>query len=617
MQLSDYNKTPAIQCKVEIDRMINYCGMHSHVLIVHNGKREYIQEIGKSACRRLHETGTITLANAVLDLIKENATNFRSVTLAGSTSPDGKCIGAQYTDGYGSWKNVVVQASIRITIRKTELPIKQTTGHIILPSRASCRATNRYCLDNDGSETYWEPVPIDHCHFDRYDILYEGLATKLSPKEHQNSPTIYTVTTQETTFALTKIADFDICGYKLSQTEHPKLFILQTTKERKFKTRARISVDNLDIFLYVNSKFVYVEKHIKTQLTQLYRDIMEQKCALEKQVLQNALTLASIAPDETAHRIMKEPGYTAVVSGEVLHLIKCVPVECKLRHTSQCYNELPVTHNNASMFLQPRFRIITRTGTVRDCNEILPVMYKIHGTWIRLAPKPMEGLSPATIQPLTRPTWHYTSSSSLATSGIYNPEDLERLRSHIMFPVERPSMLNTIARGAMGNEIPAGSISMINLLDEASINKIAESAGKRVWRGFVTFGSASAGVLAIFIIIRVIKLIIDTAIHGYALHSIYGWSMHLVGAVWSSVTNLLLHLGRNSNTGAERQPSASFTEPLSPSTSENQHPGPVHPSEKIVESGLKRDKAFYTYSELKKYLDDNKENSVNKTPRSE
>lgn len=46
----------------------------------------------------------------------------------------------------------------------------------------------------------------------------------------------------------------------------------------------------------------------------------------------------------------------------------------------------------------------------------------------------------------------------------------------------------------------------------------------------------------IFIIIRVIKIIIDTAIHGYALHMAYGCSLHLLGAIWSSLTHLLLHL---------------------------------------------------------------------------
>lgn len=108
---------------------------------------------------------------------------------------------------------------------------------------------------------------MDSCHFDRYDILYEVMTVKLSPKENSTSPVIYTVTTQNVTFALTRVADFSICGYQLIQTEHPKLFILETQKGRTFRTRSRIVVNNLDIFAYVNSKFVYVEKHIKTQLT--------------------------------------------------------------------------------------------------------------------------------------------------------------------------------------------------------------------------------------------------------------------------------------------------------------------------------------------------------------
>ena len=41
-------------------------------------------------------------------------------------------------------------------------------------------------------------------------------------------------------------------------------------------------------------------------------------------------------------------------------------------------------------------------------------------------------------------------------------------------------------------------------------------------------------------IFRGIKLIVDTVIHGYALHSMYGWS--LLAAVWNSVTNLLLYM---------------------------------------------------------------------------
>jgi hypothetical protein len=45
-------------------------------------------------------------------------------------------------------------------------------------------------------------------------------------------------------------------------------------------------------------------------------------------------------------------------------------------------------------------------------------------------------------------------------------------------------MINTIARGATGQRKLEGSISMINLLDEKSLDKIAESAGARIWKRF-------------------------------------------------------------------------------------------------------------------------------------
>ena len=106
----------------------------------------------------------------------------------------------------------------------------------------------------------------------------------------------------------------------------------------------------------------------------------------------------------------------------------------------------------------------------------------------------------------------------------YTPakRDLDRLKNHIMFPVEKPAILNVIARGAMGQTIPAGTVSITSLLDEASLDKIAQNTSKRIWHGFLDFGSASAGILAIIIIVRLAKLVIDTIIHGYALHSIYG-----------------------------------------------------------------------------------------------
>lgn len=94
-----------------------------------------------------------------------------------------------------------------------------------------------------------------------------------------------------------------------------------------------------------------------------------------------------------------------------------------------------------------------------------------------------------------------------------------------MFPIERSSVINSIAQGATGQQFTQGSLQMANLFDEEAINKIAESAGQKLWAGFIKFGSVSAGVLGLYITFRLIKLVINTILNGIDLHAAYGWSL--------------------------------------------------------------------------------------------
>jgi hypothetical protein len=161
----------------------------------------------------------------------------------------------------------------------------------------------------------------------------------------------------------------------------------------------------------------------------------------------------------------------------------------------------------------------------------------------------------------------------------------------------------------MGQRIPQGSIYMINLLDEKSPDKLAESARARIWKVFITFELASAGILVVFIIVRLVKLIIDTIIHGYALHSFYGCGIHLLAAIWSSVTHLPLHPARpiikyQANQSEEQHsakifPTTEEPRPIPPSTSDNQHP--VH---KVHDTFSIKDEVK-NYNELRKFLDRN------------
>jgi len=342
-----------------------------------------------------------------------------------------------------------------------------------------------------------------------------------------------------------KTKELPLCGYTLLCTEHPKLFILEVKPGNTFAKQGDIAVNNLDIFTYMNSKFVFIEKHVKQQMTSLYNNVISQKCELERQVITNALSFAALQPDEFAYRLMKGPGYMAVTAGEAVHIVKCIPVEAMARKTEKCYTELPVTVRNSTFFLTPKSRIITELGNERECSMELPTLYRIEDTWIQLTPTiQVRQVSPEQFKPMASLTWKYLTPGPLAVSGIYSEVDLKKLRDHIMFPAEKPALLNTVARGLTGHSVNTDGISVYNLLNEESLNKIVESTASRIWRGFVNFGSATAGLVGIFMIIRIIKLLIDTIIHGYALHTVYGCSLHLLGAVWSSLANLLLHLAK-------------------------------------------------------------------------
>jgi len=106
-----------------------------------------------------------------------------------------------------------------------------------------------------------------------------------------------------------------------------------------------------------------VEKHIRTQINQLYRNILLQKCDLESRMMQNALAIAARSSDVFAYHFMKGPEYMALLAEEVIHIVKCIPIEVKLASTTECYKQLPVLRGNTTYFLTPQTHILLRQGT--------------------------------------------------------------------------------------------------------------------------------------------------------------------------------------------------------------------------------------------------------------
>ncbi|XP_076545674.1 uncharacterized protein LOC143305528 [Osmia lignaria lignaria] len=348
----------------------------------------------------------------------------------------------------------------------------------IATSGTICKFSDEHCIDMEGGHTFWSALPREDCLKTKYDVLYRGLVTKLTSN---NREILYTIETTDISFALAAKGDIKTCNRILTKTEHPRLIIYK-------RTQNNILFDN--------------------------------------------------SPDEFAYNLMEKPGYIARIAGEVVHIIKCTPKEVQLLHTDKCYTQLPVTSGNQTRFLTPKTHILMKSGTQIECNTIIPQYYKLNNNWIALTPTPRKAQKPGILKPNTNISWEYKEINSLASSGIYSQEDLQELQQYIMFALEKSALLNTIARGMLGEESVQGGL-INNLFTENTLSHIAENTWNKFVEKFIKFGSISSAVIMILIIIHICKLIIDTIIREYTLHTVYGWFILLLGAIFSSITYLL------------------------------------------------------------------------------
>lgn len=147
--------------------------------------------------------------------------------------------------------------------------------------------------------------------------------------------------------------------------------------------------------------------------------------------------LLTIDPTGFAYTHTKEPGYTAVLLGEVVFLIKCVPTEVKIRETELCYNELPVLHKNQSVFMTPLNHLLQPRGTVVECNTFMQPSYLLLNEWFAFSQAMLKIREPETLGSQSLHTWAYQKRGNLAIAGIYTQKQLDTLKKQIMYPVER------------------------------------------------------------------------------------------------------------------------------------------------------------------------------------
>lgn len=261
VQLADFRAVPIIQCKIEIHRTIFDCGVFGHLIPTENAEQQYIEEISHEQCKTIHETGIFKYDNIhTIANLKINATTTKGIDFAGSA--EGRsCSGASYADSFGSWNKVFVRGLIKITLIQNSAKVNLNNDKLMLSSGIVCKFSEKHCMDMEGGHTFWNILPEGECFKNSYDILFKGIAIKYFSNE--NKEVVYTVSSNEITFALAIKDKVIHCNREFIRTEHPKLLIAEKMSNLNAYYYDNDIVSNrnavnLDLFTYVNSKFVYI-----------------------------------------------------------------------------------------------------------------------------------------------------------------------------------------------------------------------------------------------------------------------------------------------------------------------------------------------------------------------
>lgn len=556
LQRKSFSSVSVSQCKVEVSRTISKCGWVSDS-VVKKGFAEYIKEITRDECDIMIKHGHLKIHETIITNLGRNQTNSRSVVVAGAVGYDGGCEGSSFSDVDGSWDGVIVQMSLRITLKKFDTQLALPGKLVMLPSGYSCEFSEGSCIDIEDGHTFWEDSRIE-CE-DNYDLLYEGPANR-SVLISNGFSSIMFAAEKGMAFSFSVSSTSKVCGQDAHQLDHPKLVMVEGNiqKGRFFKSN---NAKNLDMFTYMNSKFAYIEMHMKNQLLSLHKAVMMSQCESERSSLMTKLSIAQYSPSEFAFLHMKKPGFTAVLAGEVIYLVQCKSVPVERLMTAKCFQEFPVKYMNETKYMSPRNHLLQSRGTEIPCSEAMPTTHLVHGKWFSFTPQAHETVPPEMLKHSAIQNWKYSSTSSIISSGIYSQEDLDSIKEQIMFPLNKGTVINRLTLAATGSRGYDFSDDMDGIAKSMNIESHVHKALWKVSGMFSLVGNSVSAVIGFMVMFKLIKFVFDSGLHAYALYKSEGEvSWRMTAMFWDSLTTHML-------TRRTAVPQADPVEPSAPSES--------------------------------------------------
>ncbi|CAH0388475.1 unnamed protein product [Bemisia tabaci] len=561
LQLSSSFEIPYIQCYVQKTPFVKGCGkLADYTWSYKGGFKEEIVSLSKVQCENLHKTRMYDLeGDRKLKIGDEDVEYTGHYIAAGSLNARGDCSGASYSFNGYEYDDAVAEVHLKVRISSGSARYVKETGKISLESGYEAVYSSGSIMDVMNGVTYWDQTIKGECDDPEtnLNVLFTGPANLIVGAN--SSLSMVTVESGNTAFSIEIKRSQFVCGFDLKSTEHPQLFAFITeslNSPTPVKTSAALDPKAIDLSLYMNTKFVYIERHIGVEIDRMYQDLVYQRCKIEAKTIQNLLTLSLISPEEFAYASMEDSGYTAVVNGEVAHIIKCQPIPVVFNsNPTRCFKEIPVLYGaNKTGYLSPRNRVVQDYGSEMPCHPLLSTMFKVGGIWLSVYPRPMQAKEPRHLS-LTIDSFVYQGIKDLAQLEIYSTDQLLEYQRSLLFQKEKKAISSNVASQFAGIDIDSSNLHTTNLLNPEELESVATGAVHKVFGFTSKWGGLFSTIFVFTALYRVVMNLLNSIVNVVSLYEVFGFSKHLFFCFWDSLTHFFViraHVRNRDNLRAAR-----------------------------------------------------------------
>lgn len=556
LQKAEKIKTTVIQCKLVIERSIRHCGMHSHTSDVKNSYAYMARNMAEPECKDALHTGRLHLYNEHhLSELKANQTQRGEKLVVGHIDSSHRCVGGLYSTTEGTWSDVLVHYKYTILLNTYTANVYVESDTIHLRNGLNCDFSSGSCLDSEEGFSFWDTQPKTGCEQKEFETIYHGEANKttLSSASLTQMDPIYTTTSGSIAFTIRSKAETFACNYRVYTTDHNRVFVAEVNNDYHPFINRVADGNNLDLLTYFNSKFTLLERHTAQEMSSLYANLLNNICKLDKQLMTTNTILARLNPQEFASQLTGKPGYTAVVSGEVIHVLKCEAVVVTPHPQTRCYQEFPVLHNGVLKFRAPVTHILQRKGTEIECAPILEAKYQVGQHWVTVDQKIRDAAAPEILGTQLSGDWSYKSFEKIISSGLYDSSSIDKMKNMIYESSDRRSVSNVIDKTIMGSSPDTQGFDVSQLFSKVDIESKIRSTLVNIFDWAKIVANLASSAFGFYIIAKGIKFLLDTMFHCRILYDIYGFSWKLIGSFWDSVTAWLEHKDRTSGIKLEKK----------------------------------------------------------------